>query len=102
MVGYPKMLNSKEDYEFVRKNFPKDEWRQDFQNLLDTEKAWFNMGKIPEGSSGTVDDTHRIVTDEQTGEKYQYEYKEDPDSPLHRSGYTEEEVKKILAEGDNG
>ena len=96
MVGYPKNLNTKEDYEFVRKNFPKEDWQKDFQYLLDTRMDWFNVGALEEGEHGVVDDTHRVVTDEQTEEKYQYEYKEDPNCRLETLGYTIDEVNKIL------
>lgn len=96
MVGYPKSLNTKADYEFVRKNFPKEKWREDFQNLLDTRMDWFNTGTLKSGGSGVVDNTHRIVTDEQTGEKYQYEYKENPNCRLKAMGYTVDEMQKIL------
>lgn len=96
MVGYPKSLNTKEDYEFVRKNFPKENWRKDFQDLLDTRMDWFNVGALEKGESGVVDDSHRIVADEQTGEKYQYEYKENPNCRMKALGYTADEVEKIL------
>ena len=46
MVGYPKYLNTKDDYEFVRKNFPKDMWQSAFESLLDTRRDWFSEGEI--------------------------------------------------------
>ena len=46
MVGYPKYLNTKADYEFVRANFPKEKWEGAFQSLLDTRCNWFNHGEI--------------------------------------------------------
>ena len=38
MRGYPKNLNTKKDYEYVRANFPAEEWKPDWQKLLDTMK----------------------------------------------------------------
>lgn len=97
MVGYPKCLNTREDYEFVRTNFSKEDFRQDFQNLLDTMGDWFNMGKLSDGEQGKTDDTHKIVKDAETGDSYQYEFKVNPNCRLFQLGYTEEYVKKILA-----
>lgn len=94
MVGYPKHLNTKEDYEFVRKNFPKEKWASAFQSLLDTCFEWFNAGEI--ASDGVTDDTHKVVTDEQTGVKYQYVYKENPNCRMKQLGYTEDEIKSII------
>lgn len=31
MVGYPKSLKTKEDYEYVRNNFPKEMWKKIFR-----------------------------------------------------------------------
>lgn len=96
MVGYPKTLNTKADYEFVRKNFPKDKWGKDFQNLLDTRLAWFNTGVIVDGQTGVTDDTHKVVEDEQTKQKYQYVYKENEGAKIFSIGYTVDEVEKII------
>ena len=35
MNGYPSHLNTREDYDYVVANFPKELYVQDFQNLLD-------------------------------------------------------------------
>ncbi len=96
MKGYPKNLNTKEDYEFVRKNFTKEDWKQDFQDILNTQKAWFNSGEIEVGKSGVEDGSHKVVTDEKTGKKYQYEYKDDPDCKMVRIGYTAAEIEEIM------
>ena len=95
MVGYPKFLNTKEDYEYVRNNFPKNEWEKDFKALLDGEKDWFNVG---ETDDGIIDDTHKVIKDEQTGKTYQYELQVNPSCKIHRIGYTREEVEKALNE----
>ncbi len=97
MVGYPKFLNTKEDYEFVRANFPKEEWESDFKALLNERYEWFNLGEI-EGE-GVTDDTHKVVEDKQddgTVVRYQYEYKENENARIYRLGYTVEEVESIL------
>ncbi len=97
MVGYPKFLNTKEDYEFVRANFPKEKWKADFQSLLDTRFDWFNEGEI-EGE-GVTDDTHKVVEGKQDNEtvvRYQYVYKENENARIYQLGYTVDEVKAIL------
>lgn len=105
MIGFPKNLNTKEDYEYVRKNFQKEEWEKEFQNLLDTVNEWFNMGVLADGDTGTTDDTHRVTEDKQedtgTVTRTQWEYKENPDAKIFQLGYTVEEVKAILAGGEN-
>ena len=95
MVGYPKFLNTKEDYEYVRNNCPKNEWEKDFKALLDGEKDWFNVG---ETDDGIIDDTHKVIKDEQKRKTYQYELQVNPNCKMHRIGYTREEVEKALNE----
>lgn len=97
MVGYPKFLNTKEDYEFVRANFPKEQWESDFKALLNERYEWFNLGEI-EGE-GVTDDTHKVVEDKQddgTITRYQYEYKENENARIYRLDYTVDEVENIL------
>ncbi len=100
MIGYPKNLNTKEDYEYVRKNFPKDEWTPAFQDLLDTVNEWFNLGALADGETGTVDDTHKVTEDRREDTdvvtRTQWEYKENPDAKIFQLGYTVAEVKAIL------
>lgn len=94
MVGYPKHLNTKEDYEYVRTNFPKEQWKADFQDLLDSRCDWFNDGVV-EGQ-GITDDTHKVVTDTQENKSYQYVYKDNPSAKIHQIGYTVDEVTNII------
>ncbi len=100
MNGYPQTLNDRADYDYVRENFPKSDWEKDYQNLLDTVYEWFNLGKLADGEEGVTDETHKVVTCEMCDEKaerYQYEYKENPDARIFRLGFTVDEVKSILA-----
>lgn len=46
MRNYPKVLQTKEDYEYVRTNFPKEKWMGDFQSLLDTQYEWFLIKEL--------------------------------------------------------
>ena len=101
MIGYPSTLNDRADYEYVRENFQKPEWKQDFQDLIDTVYEWFNIGKLKDGEEGITDEVHKVVIDEREGAgtvRHQYEYKENPNAKIFRLGYTVAEVKEILGE----
>ena len=41
MKGIPKHLNTKFDYEYIRKNFPKEQYIPFFEDLLKSRTAWF-------------------------------------------------------------
>lgn len=96
MKGFPKHLNTKEDYEYVIKNFPRDEWEGKLKALLDHEYDWFTTGALQEGETGIEDDTHRTFTDEETGTSYQQEFQINPNSPMKRLGFTKEEIESYL------
>ena len=100
MKGYPKHLNTKEDYEYVRQNFSKEAWEEDFKNLLDTQYDWFFEKELAEGEEGIIDTTHKVVENEQDGKATHSQYKWDynPFCKLARIGYTEQEVQDILNE----
>lgn len=104
MKGIPKHLNTKFDYEYIRKNFPKEEYIPFFQQLLETEKAWFFTKELQDGEIGLSDDTHKIEIQLAMGEneknkRYQYELKDNPHSLLKAIGYTKEEVQEIIVNG---
>ena len=118
MKGYPKHLNSKADYYFVKDNFPREMWLKDWQKLIDTEKAWF-MGDEVDAGKGIEDDTHLVIamtdskatqelidsakTDEEKAKiepvvkYYQQELKVNPMCDMLTLGFTEDEVKTAIA-----
>ena len=102
MRGIPKYLNSKADYEFMCANYPREQWAPYYQALLDTQNDWFFVKQLAKGEIGQSDDTHRVVIDaSMNGEEsknYQYELRYNPECKLAKLGYTEDEVKAILAE----
>lgn len=98
MKGYPKHLNSKTDYLYVKDHFPKEKWQPDFQALLDNRMQWLNAGPVAL-ESGITDATHEVRTLERDGkapEYYQYEYKEDSNCQLFRLGFTVQEIQDFL------
>lgn len=99
MKGFPKWLNSKADYLYVKDNFPKEQWEDKFQALLDDRLSWFNIGEIT--NDGITDDTHKVVVSENMGEskKYQYELRENPDCTMYRLGFTVDELEALLQGG---
>lgn len=102
MIGYPKYLNTKEDYLYVKENFPREDWEADFQLLLDTRMAWLSVGRLETPDAGITDETHKIVTVGDTDmsmgpvQYYQYKYREDPNCTLLRLGFTVSEVEAVL------
>ena len=96
MQGYPKNLNTKFDYLFVKENFDREYWQKDFQDLLDSMSDWFCEDTLGDTDKGIEDETHKIVIDKDTGVKSQFVYKENPNCKLYRLGFTKEEVESYL------
>lgn len=99
MRGYPKTLNSKADYEFVRANFPAEQWVPDWQNLLDSRFVWLPTGTVENEEAGIVDDTHKVETSETPEgviEYTQYEMSENRRAKIFRIGFTVDYVKQAI------
>jgi hypothetical protein len=101
MVGFPKYLNSRHDYEFIRQQFPEDVWRPRWQALLDSAYDWAPAGQLLDGEAGVTDESHRVVEihDPVTGElKERWQYVSDIDSnaELFRLGFTVEEITAVM------
>lgn len=103
MKGYPKTLHTREDYEYVRINFPKSQWEKDFQFLLDSLYEWFFVKELLDGEEGIVDDTHKVEVQEADEEqgiekttRYQFEWRLNPNCKLIELGYTVEQVQQYL------
>jgi hypothetical protein len=101
VVGFPKHLNTKQDYLYIKEHFPEEQWLPEFQRLMDDRMAWLNIGQLASEGDGIVDETHRVVTvgGEEEGvpvQYYQYEYKEDSNCKLFRLGFTVAEVEEVI------
>jgi len=104
MKGFPKHLNSKFDYYYIKDNFPESKWKPYWQLLLDDRFRWMDDHELEDPSEGIVDETHRIEertsTNPETGEEVtvyiQQEYKKNPGSNFWRMGFTLEEVEEAL------
>lgn len=100
MKGYPNILNSKEDYYYVKENFPKELWGKDWQALLDSKDDWFFDHYLAKGEIGITDDTHKVEIEMgmmgEENKSVQYVLKENPTCKLYRLGFTVEEVEKAI------
>ena len=105
MKNFPKHLNSKADYEYIRKYFPREQWEPKWRALLENTKQWFFTHELPSEEAGITDATHKIVVSQpqQEGEatKYlQYELRDDPSCDLYRLGFTADYVTRVLEEAN--
>lgn len=102
MVGFPKWLNTKKDFLYIREHFPREQWQPVFQALLDERMAWLNVGRLESAADGITDETHKVVTvggdDGTPVQYYQYEYKEDENCRLFRLGFTVKDVQQLLSQ----
>lgn len=100
MKGFPKHLNTREDYEYIKANFPEEKWKPEYQLLLDSEYAWFFVQTLDSEDAGVTDATHKVVTEEKMdgeGVIYQqYEYRVNPTCKLLRLGFTHDEVAAAI------
>lgn len=93
MRGFPKHLNSKQDYLNCIEEFPQ-ETKQELQRLLDSRFVWVATAVLDEDEAGIADDTHEII--ETDDGRVQRELIEDQNSELVRLGFTVEEVQEML------
>lgn len=102
MKGYPKNLNSKADYLYVKANFPREQWQKSWSILLDNLNAWYFVKELENREAGVEDDTHKIVEEKKVDSDeviyQQYELRECPSCKLFRLGFTVDEVETALAE----
>ena len=107
MKGFPKHLNSKDDYNDIKNNCEPSKWRPLWQALLDERYRWMDDHVISGPEEGITDETHRVSsytsTNPESGEEVtvyvQQEYKRNPGSDFWRLGFTLEEVTNALNEG---
>ena len=101
MKGFPKNLNTKEDYLYIKEHFERNLWVPEFQKLLDTTSDWFFVKNLDTAEDGITDDTHKVVETEISSDEptviSQYEFRENPDAKLYKLGFTVEEVQQLIA-----
>jgi hypothetical protein len=102
MKGFPKHLNTRADYLYIKEHSSPELWRPRFQALLNERFSWLPAGPLADGEPGNDDESHRVVEmRDETGQtvvsRVQEEYREDPNAVIFRLGFTVEEVEKALA-----
>ena len=99
MRGFPRKLNSKFDYIYIKEHFPRGAWEPEWRQLIVESKNWFFTQKLASEANGITDDTHRIESGKDIDgniEYYQYELRTDQSSDMIRLGFTEDEIKAAL------
>lgn len=101
MIGFPKHLNSKQDYENIVKDFGYcDEVKAAYQALLATNKHYvfdreLTDGEEPDGS----EPEYKVMSEELpdgTVKRVQYRLVDNPNSKLKQLGFTIEEVEEVI------
>lgn len=91
MRGFPKHLNSKQDYLNCLSDYP-TETKAELQRLLDSRFVWQDTAIIE--NEGITDDAHRVIETEDG--KIQQELVEDVNAEIFRLGFTVEEVEELI------
>lgn len=92
MRGFPKFLNTKQDYLNCLTMFP-EETKKALQMLLDNRFNWFDVAILEEEPT-ELGVNQRII--EADGEKMLQEQKEDPNARIFLLGFTVEEVEELI------
>ena len=93
MQGFPKYLNTKQDYLNCLQDFPEDT-KKELQNLIDSRYSWTITKVLAENDTGVIDNTHKVI--ENNGEKLQYEYVEDNNAKIFKLDFTVSEVEGLI------
>ena len=101
MKGFPKKLNSKEDYENIVKDFGYcEEVKGAYQALLDTNKHYvFDKELASEDERTGPAPDYKVMKEQQPDETeriVQYKLVDNPDSKLKELGFTENEVQEVI------
>ena len=99
MRGYPKNLNSKQDYQYVLENFDKQQWKPSFQSLLDNRFCWYFERYLKDDE--TIEQTENIQInqpqkDDVDQKRSLYIKRENPNAKIFQLGFTVDEVQQIL------
>lgn len=99
MIGFPKNLNSRADYENIVRDFGYcPEVKAAYQALLNTDKHYVRDRELgddeqPDG----LKPEYRVLEEDRDGvvKKVQYKLVDNPNSKLKRLGFTAEEVEEV-------
>ena len=100
MIGFPPVLNTKVDYEYIRDHFPEGKWQPHFQALLDTKDNFFFVKTLKKYDVGIKSATEKVVKYERADglvERIQLELKPDPNSKLLAIGFNVTDVEETIS-----
>ena len=95
MQGFPKHLNNRNDYEYVRANFPTEQWMPAWRWLLETRFVWRDTKELSATAKGKANAVNRVFA--VGGKRMQQELVEDEMALIFRLGFTVAEVEGALA-----
>lgn len=103
MQGFPKHLNTKQDYLNTLTTMP-DETRAALQAVFENRFSWQPVKKLKDSENPKQTATKEVREipamgpdmEERQTERWLYEYREDPNAWFFRLGFTVEEAENIL------
>lgn len=101
MVGFPKHLNSRKDYENIIKDFGYcSEVKVAYQALLNTDKHYVYDRELAEDEEPDGQEPEYKVmleeTDGGTAKRMQYKLADNPNSLLKKLGFSPEGVQEVI------
>ena len=93
MRGFPKHLNTKQDYFNCLEKFPA-ETKAELNRLLTDRFVWVTIAVLDTDQEGMTDDTHRVVGEDD--ERLQQVLIENERAELFRRGFTVKETEELL------
>jgi len=100
MRGFPKVLNSRQDYENIVSDFGYTEKvKRAYQGLLNTaEKYEFDKELAAESDRTGTEPEYKVMTQEEEGTEkiVQFKLVDNPNGKIFRLGFTIEEVQEVI------
>jgi hypothetical protein len=100
MNGFPKHLNSKNDYENIVKDFGYTaEVKAAYQALLNTDKHYVFIRELADEEAAGSEPECRVMTTEQTDgttKRVEFQLVDNENSKLKRLGFTIDEVEEVI------
>lgn len=102
MRGFPKVLNSRQDYENIVSDFGYTEKvKRAYQGLLNTaEKYKFDKELATESDRTGPEPEYKVMTQEEEGTEtiVQYKLVDNPNGKIFRLGFTVQEVQEVIGQ----
>ena len=100
MRGFPKVLNSRQDYENIISDFGYTaKVKRAYQGLLNTAKKYeFDKELAAESDRTSPEPEYKVMTQEEDEEEkiVQYKLVNNPDGKIFKLGFTIDEVQEVI------